>query len=268
VRPSCLLVALAVGAAACGPSSGEDDDDREDRLVDAGGDDDPDGAPVGTPIQAILTADRYFAFAVGGVDSIANLVVDYPAPAVASDIFACPLGTGPERFDVPVDAVGEYLNVVAGDDGLVTQGLIGRFLRGDVAVATGDPRIRVCATGVAHDWATAPTVAAIEAELVACNTGVGDDATTSSGWVDADGAITGGAVGVLAVGEDNTTEGGAFAIACQADAERDGLGVGADAHWIWYTPSAEVDAFYASEANARGMLIFRLAIADLLAPAP
>jgi hypothetical protein len=79
--------------------------------------------------------------------------------------------------------------------------------------------------------------------------------------VNSTGPVTPGAIGKLAVGEDNSDPGGDFPIVCQMDMGVEG--VDAAAKWMWYA-SAGGDAFHFSSLDAtRPFLIFRLAAKNL-----
>lgn len=71
-----------------------------------------------------------------------------------------------------------------------------------------DANWQVCATGIDFDTADSskragPSLDQINVEIGHCNAGAGDPATTSAGWVNAAGALTAGALGRLAVGQDS-----------------------------------------------------------------
>jgi len=49
-----------------------------------------------------------------------------------------------------------------------------------------------------------PTLAVVNQEIAKCTAGSGSPASTRAGWVNSKGAVTAGAIGALAVGEDNS----------------------------------------------------------------
>ena len=84
--------------------------------------------------------------------------------------------------------------------------------------------------GVQGAFATQPYADAkgqvdLNVQIARCNAGAGEDTTTSSGWVNSVGAVTDGAVGVLALGEDNSDPSGTFPVTCQMDAANENLGI-------------------------------------------
>ncbi len=256
------------------PPPSLDGDAEVDAARDAGPTSDaarPDAAPTdagsdGSPwgpapdITAVLTADNAYGFGWGDVNGVTTYTPVAPA-TLASEIFSCPLGVGPESFAVPgKDAPAHaYFYIVAWADHATTQGVIGQLKAASGSVVlTGDSRWQACATGVEYIApAPGPVQATVAQQIAACNAGTGDKSTTSGGWVDVTGAVTPGAVGTLAVGEDNSDNTGAFQIACQSDNGKEG--VPAAARWMWYTPNGG-DAFHyvGPGDTTRTFLIFRL----------
>jgi hypothetical protein len=303
---SVMLVAAGAVAVACGSSSREGFGDEVLRAtpdeggIEAGpprptfcGDAGEAGtrAPTSTdPVDVVFTADNAYAFGWGDATSLANFA-SRPNTSVAGDIFNCPVvtgggtctspgGCGPESYVVPAaDAPPTaYLYVVAWSDEATTQGALGQFKRGKAATLyTGDAAWEVCATGLEHDPSnpsdTGPSKTDVEASIVLCN--AGDAAVASHGWVDKNGAVTAGALGNLAVGEDNargrasdpggTTTDGVFPITCQKDSSGN-QGIDPDAHWMWYQPPGFTTerAFTDNSSNAtKSYLIFRVKAADI-----
>jgi len=218
----------------------------------------------------VITADNAFSFGYGDGDAIATFIQGTRAH-LAGEIFNCPVGNGPEHYVVPgADAPsGAYLYIASWDDLAVTQGVLGQLKRGDAVLYTGDAHFEVCATGLdysgnvaiptgAGDADNGPTVAIINQQIAICNAGSGAAATTSQGWVSRDATVTPGAVGRLAVGEDNSAAGGTFPIACQPQGGNPGID--ALATWMWYDPGDGLgDAFHSSGTNRfKAFLIFRL----------
>ena len=227
--------------------------------------------PAASDVHVVITADNAYAFGWGDANQVTNLL-GRPPTNVAGDIFNCPVGAGPvanvgpEAYDVPAANATGYLYIVTWADDSVTQGVIGEFDRGGSPLYTGDPAWQVCATGLAYDpsgGATSggPSAAVVNQEIGGCNAGsIATNGPTpgSGGWTDVAGAVTAGAVGTLAVGEDNSDQSGEFPIACQKDAN--GVrGIDAAARWMWYQPPGVSTPFQASgQNNTRSFLIFRL----------
>lgn len=213
-------------------------------------------------VHVVITADNAYAFGWGDVSRVAKLS-GRPMTQLAADIFNCPIGLGPEQYDIPAAEAPEtaYLYVVAWADDATTQGLIGQFDRGGVPIYTGHGDWEVCATGLPYDTGPAgggPTLDVVNQEIARCTAGTGSPTQTSAGWVSSKGAITPGAIGALAVGEDNSAQGGDFPIVCQRDATGK-RGVDADARWIWYSPDGKSPFRYVGGRNpTRAFLIFRL----------
>ena len=214
------------------------------------------------PVHVVITADNAYSFGYGDAATITNFTQGTRA-TTAAEIFSCPVGVGPEAYDIPAaDAPdGAYLYIVAWDDLEVTQGVIGQFTRDSGTVLTGDSRFDVCGTGLDYstgpDATTGPDLATINAQIAICNAGTGDPTTTTMGWVNSAGPTTPGALGKLAVGEDNSDNGGTFQIVCQQTPTMDG--VRSDAHWMWWDPGNGDDPFHATGVNTfRAFLIFRL----------
>jgi hypothetical protein len=225
-------------------------------------------ATASGPVHVVITADNAYSFGYGDAASITHFTQGTRA-LTAGDIFNCPVGVGPEAYDVAAaDAPdGAYLYIVAWDDLEVTQGVIGQFTRDTGTVFTGDARFDVCGTGLDYstgsDALTGPDLATINAQIAICNAGTGAAATTTQGWVNSAGAQTPGALGALAVGEANDDAAGDFQIVCQPTATTDG--VGSAARWMWWDPGTGSDPFRATGSNTfRAFLIFRLAAATII----
>jgi hypothetical protein len=302
------VVALAAAAVACASSSrdGFDTDALPVSPADGGdagassgfpsfGDASGEGGtkPVPTstdPVDVVFTADNAYAFGWGNATTLANFE-SRPNTTLAGDIFNCPVvtggaactapgGCGPEAYVVPAaDAPPTaYLYVVAWSDQGTTQGALGQFKRGKAdTLYTGDDAWEVCATGIEHNPSdpsdTGPSKSDVEAKLALCNSG--DAAVASHGWVNKTGAVTTGALGNLALGEDNSRgrtydpgglpTDGVFPITCQKDANGN-QGIDADAHWMWYQPPGFTteEAFTNNSGNAtKTYLIFRVKAADI-----
>lgn len=225
-----------------------------------------DGAGVvgrSTPVDVVFTADNAYKFGWGSKDALASMQ-GKPANDGADQIFPCPVGAGPEAYEVPADQapLDGYLYVVAWDDHSNTQGALGQFRRRETnnVVYSGDPAWEVCATGLVYDavspTAQGPTLEVVNQELARCNAGTGDKKKTSGGWVNSAGAVTSGAVGKLMIGEDNATgyEDGVFPITCQKDDT--GKGIDPSARWMWY--SSDGSPHFKDDPDPRSFLLFRL----------
>ena len=258
------MLAVSV-VAACGPAhhggadapSGADAAQLDGPLAD--------GPAASGPVHVVVTADNAYSFGYGDVGGISSFTQGTRAHQ-AGDIFNCPVGVGPEAYDVPAASAppGAYLYIASWDDLEVTQGVLGVFSRDSGTVLTGDMRFEVCGTGIDYstgpDEDTGPTQDIINAQIAICNAGTGDPATTTKGWVNSAGATTPNALGKLAVGEDNSDAGGDFPITCQPTQTTDG--VPADARWMWWDPAdgSVADPFRSTGVNTfRAFLIFRLA---------
>lgn len=264
---SIKCVAL-LALAACGPAPriGGDGADAGVEAID-GSPPIVDATPVAAgPVRVVITADNAYSFGYGDAAGITHFTQGTRAQT-AGEIFNCPIGNGPEQYDIPEAEApaGAYLYVVAWDDLSVTQGVLGQFTRTTGQVLTGDPQFSVCATGIDYSTSqTGPTLQVINAEIARCNSGTGD-ASTSKGWVNSAGAITSSAIGTLAVGEKNDAAAGTFPIVCRPTATTEGIT--SDARWMWYDPADGQggDAFHSTGTNRfKAFLIFRLASADII----
>jgi hypothetical protein len=283
IYPWLATACLGALLAGCAPSRDGNDDDGDD-TADGGAlvDGSPQGFAdaqifadatplVSGPVDVVITADNAYSFGYGDVNHIATYVQGTRAHT-AGEIFNCPCGegpqsdVGPEHYTVAeADApAGAYLYIVSWDDLSVTQGVLGQFKRQGATVYTGFDKFQVCATGIDLSGSTVgPTQDEVNAQIAICDAGSGAAATTSKGWVSLDAAVTAGATGRLAVGEDNGTQDGTFPITCQDDtAFPGGLGTGIDAaaHWMWYDPEGlGGDSFHSNGTNQyKAYLIFRL----------
>lgn len=270
-------VAAAIVVAACGSSASSTFADG--KSGDAGSQDSDSGPGFGTidddagdgtlptqrstPVDVVFTTDNAYKFGWGSQTAVSSLQGS-PSNPGANEIFPCPVGQGPEAYEVPAEQapIDGYLYVIAWDDHDNTQGALGQFKRRetDKVVYSGDPAWEVCATGLVYDARSAdaqgPPIDVVNAELARCNAGTGDTSKTSGGWVNTSGAITSGAVGKLMVGEDNSVgyEDGVFPITCQKD--ETGRGIDAAARWMWY--SSDGQPHFQNDPDPRSFLIFRL----------
>lgn len=272
-----VSVAAAVVALACGSSSdstftsgggGTADGGEGGTTIDPGfgGSDassDAELAQRSTPVDVVFTADNAYKFGWGTKSALSSMQGS-PSNPGANEIFPCPVGQGPEAYEVPAAEapIEGYLYVVAWDDHSNTQGALGQFKRreSDRVVYSGDAAWEVCATGLVYDARAAdaqgPPLDVVNAELARCNDGTGDKTKTSGGWVSTAGAVTPGAVGKLMVGEDNATgyEDGVFPITCQKDDA--GKGIDPGARWMWY--SSDGLPHFQNDPDPRSFLVFRL----------
>lgn len=228
------------------------------------------GSVPAVDVDVVITADNAYSFGYGNADGITHFTQGTRAQT-AGQIFNC--GEGPEGYTVPAaDApASAYLYIVTWDDLAVTQGVLGQFRRvGGAALYTGDAQFEVCATGVdMQSSQTGPTQQEINTQIALCNSGAGDPATTSAGWVNLAGAVTPGAIGSLAVGEANdTAPGGSFPPTCPTGAAPPGsASIDPEAHWMWYQPGGVANPFQSTGSNTfRAYLIFRLAADDIPPP--
>jgi hypothetical protein len=220
-------------------------------------------------VQVVITADNAYSFGYGNSAGISHFTQGTRAQS-AGQIFNC--GEGPESYVVPAaDApASAYLYIVTWDDLSVTQGVLGQFLRvGGSALYTGDPKFEVCATGIdLSSSQTGPSQAEVNTQIGICNSGAGDHASTSGGWVNSAGAVTPGAIGSLAIGEANDpAPGGTFPPTCPTGAVPAPGTIDTASHWMWYQPGGIADAFHSTGSNTfRAYLIFRLAAEDIPPP--
>jgi hypothetical protein len=238
------------------------------------------GGPTG-PVTVTITADNAYSFGYGDINSIPMTgFVQGQGSTLAGQIFNCynsanPNGdVGPEVYNVSAAnaAPGTYLYVIAWCDSATTQGVLGQFKRSGGPLYTGDSRFQVCATGLNYPGSgSGPTLATINAQITACNAGT---ATTSKGWVDANGAVTPGAVGTLAVGESNANDGmGVYAPVCPSPPNPTANNtinnsIDTAAQWMWYCPSGSCPSYSAFQASntaavSSAFLIFRLPAAQI-----
>lgn len=218
-------------------------------------------------VHVVITADNAYAFGWGDVNQVTNLK-GFKRATLAGEIFNCPVGNGPEAYDVPgAEAPNTaYLYIIAWCDFSTYQGVIGEFIRGGDAIYTGSADWEACATGIAYESASsgAPTESIINQQITVCNAGSGSTTTTSAGWVNTVGAtaVTPGAVGTLVAGVDNSAARTPFPIVCQQNQVDGGVERGVDpaAQWMWYSPNG-LDPFRASNGTnnwTRSFIIFRL----------
>jgi hypothetical protein len=186
--------------------------------------------PPMTDVTVVITADNAYGFGYGNGTQIINYFGG-TENVTSNDIFACPIGVGPETYTVPAAQAnsGAFLYIIGYADKTTTQGVIAKFFReGAEPVYTGAGPWEVCATGIDSDPGSGgPTLDVINQQIALCNAGNLDLATTSGGWVTA----APGPGGNVAFGEDNSTDrnrpapGNEFKIACDIDPA---------AQWMWF----------------------------------
>ncbi len=228
------------------------------------------GPAIDVDVDVVITADNAYSFGYGDVDGISTFIQGSRAQT-AGQIFNC--GEGPEAYKVTAAnaPASAYLYIATWDDLAVTQGVLGQFRRvGGLPLYTGDAQFEVCGTGInMQSSQTGPTQAEINAQIAICNSGSGDETTTSAGWVNTAGAVTAGAIGTLAVGETNDpAPGGSFPPTCPTSLAPPGsASIDLEAHWMWNNPGGIANPFQSTGMNTyRSYLIFRLAAADIPDP--
>ncbi|HEY6556465.1 MAG TPA: hypothetical protein VI072_04300 [Polyangiaceae bacterium] len=228
------------------------------------------GARPNTPVDVIITADNAYGFGYGTGSALLNYFGGIENPGT-DDIFACPVGHGPEKYEVPAsDAnAGNYLYIIGYADKLTTQGVIAKFSReGADPVYTGMGPWEACATGLDYELnqnPKGPTRAIIDEYIGRCNRKELPE-NSSKGWV----TTTQSPNGSVAFGEDNSTERtdvtpqNPFKIACDIEPS---------ARWMWYDwdPSTDQSPFIwpgGSANTAREFIIFRLGAEFIPEPPP
>ncbi len=190
--------------------------------------------PLGD-VEAVVTCDNAYGFGWGDVNKL-DTYNTAPASVTAGDIFNC--GAGPEGYTIPA-----------------AQAPAAAYLYG-IDFDSSQPSQKA-----------GPTLQQINTEISTCNAGTGNKSTSSGGWVNPLGAVTAGAVGKLAIGQDNTKAYNPdFPIICQSGGPNPG--VDSQARWMWYTASGNsAGAFkFTSLTESRPFLIFRLAAKSLPPP--
>lgn len=211
-------------------------------------------------VNVLITADNAYGFGYGTNTKLVNYFGGIENPD-SDDIFACPVGNGPEQYVVPAEDAnaGGFLYIIGYADKSTTQGVIAKFYReGAEPVYTGMGKWEVCATGEDYDPGSGgPDRATIDDYIARCNAADLAAETSSVGWVD----TTGDEHGRLVFGEDNgttrdsPTPGNEFLVACDIEAA---------ARWMWFDWEAERDdgtAFLwpgGSDNVTKDFLIFRL----------
>lgn len=188
--------------------------------------------PPPTDVSVIITGDNAYGFGYGDANQVLTYNGGKENP-LRDDIFACPVGNGPESYVVPASEanVGNFLYIVGYADRSTTQGVLAEFVReGGQPVFTGSGNWQACATGQDLDPGSGgPSRDVINQMIAACNARSLDPQTSSVGWV----TTTPSANGSVAVGEDNQSErpangpavGNEFFVAC---------GINPQARWMWY----------------------------------
>lgn len=202
-------------------------------------------------VEILLTADNAYGLGYGTAGEITHYfgIVEN---LTAGQIFSGPVGNGPEAYTLQDADPGGYLYILAWSDDAVSQGVLGQLrVDGHPAYYTGQGDWEVFATGIDLDIPVGgggPPVAAINGQIAIALAGTGP-ASTSGLWV----GTTGGALGNLAFGEDNSSAGGDFPVAALIDPA---------ARWMWFNRSPGVlNAF--RDGNHKEALLFRLPLAKV-----
>jgi hypothetical protein len=202
-------------------------------------------------VEVLVTADNAYGLGTGtarGITHYFGIVENL----TAGQIFNGPAGNGPEAYTLQDADPGGYLYILAWSDDSISQGVLGQLrVEGQPAYYTGQGDWEVFATGIDLDIPVGgggPPVSAINSQIAAANAGTGP-ASTSGLWV----GTTGGALGNLAFGEDNSSAGGDFPVAALIDPA---------ARWMWFNRSPGVlNAF--RDGNHKEALLFRLPLAKV-----
>jgi hypothetical protein len=202
-------------------------------------------------VEILLTADNAYGLGYGTAGEITHYfgIVEN---LTAGQIFSGPVGNGPEAYTLQDADPGGYLYILAWSDDSISQGVLGQLrVEGHPAYYTGQGDWEVFATGIDLDIPVGgggPPVSAINGQIAIADAGTGSD-STSGLWV----GTTGGALGNLAFGEDNSSPGGDFQLAALIDPA---------ARWMWFNRSPGVlNAF--RDGNHKEALLFRLPLAKV-----
>ncbi|HET9229634.1 MAG TPA: hypothetical protein VFR31_23335, partial [Thermoanaerobaculia bacterium] len=197
-------------------------------------------------VEILLTADNAYGLGVGTAGGITHYF------GIVENTTAGQIFSGPEVYTIEDADPAGYLYILAWSDDSVTQGVLGQLRVGDEApYYTGQGDWEVFATGIDLDVPVGgggPSVELINGQIAIANEGSGPD--TSSGlWT----GTSGGALGNLAFGEDNSSAAGDFPIAVMIDPA---------ARWMWFNRSPGVlNAF--RDGNHKEALLFRLPLAKV-----
>jgi len=242
-------------------------------------------------VDGVITVDNAYGFGFGDVNGMTTtsyfgglrnttageIQIGAPVLYTAGDANAgngyTNAGVGPEAYDLNGLPVSDFMYLVGWSDDSSYQGAIASFTVGSNTVST-NPGLgwEVFATGidrdsnVASDTLTnsAMDITLINDQIAIANANAGL-AGTSIGWVDENGLLPGGGVGVgaLAFGDENSdgTAGLLPFVTIQ--------GIDLDAQWMWYNedPATISNPFSSSTEGSDGhneFLIFRIPVATVV----
>lgn len=184
-------------------------------------------------------------------------------------------GVGPELYDLPSLAPPDYMYLIAWSDDSSYQGAIGSFTIGTTTVGTlPNTGWEVFATGIDLDSGnpsdtltnSVADVQLINDQIAIANANAGTSGT-SIGWVDENGVLPNGSLGLgeLAFSLDDNTGGSGGQLPFGAI-----QGVPSNARWMWYNedPVNISNPFQASAGGGpdghKEFLIFRIQVAEIL----
>lgn len=197
-------------------------------------------------VEILLTADNAYGLGVGTAGGITHYF------GIVENTTAGQIFSGPESYTIEDADPAGYLYILAWSDDSVTQGVLGQLRVGDHApYYTGQGDWEVYATGKNLNVPVGgggPSVEQINGEIAIADAGTGPE-TTSGLWV----GTSGGALGNLAFGEDNSSAAGDFPVTAMIDPA---------ARWMWFNRSPGVlNAF--RDGNHKEALLFRLPLAKV-----
>jgi hypothetical protein len=228
--------------------------------------------PAQAQVNVVITADNGYGFGFGPASGIppGNYFGPVNNHVSASQIFNCPIGNGPEAYNVPFPNPDDFLYIAAWSDQLVTQGVIGQFKSSFVTAAIYTGQDTELAPGLTRPWevyatgitiplpltpTSGPTLAEINAQITLANAGGQPPATTSGTWVGT--TPVAGGPGYLAFGQDNSAA-GTFPIVCPTALD-------AVARWMWFNRDpSQPPSFAFQNGNHKEFLIFRVPARALL----
>jgi len=150
---------------------------------------------------------------------------------------------GAEKYQINEPNPSEYIYVVAWCDNSTTEGLLAgfQFQQPLGNLLTGNDNWQVYATGIkknsdnVDDTLTVAKLADINIEINKANNNLGDNQTTSIGWIDKSGYLQDGITlgrGTLAVGSKNDHVGALSPTLWSAQVIT--TAISTDAKWMWY----------------------------------
>ena len=241
-------------------------------------------------VDGVITVDNAYGFAFGDVNGITTSsyyggLRNTNASEIANGapvLFSGPTGpgftnpgVGPELYDLPSLAPPDYMYLIAWSDDSSYQGAIGSFTVGSTSVGTlPNTGWEVFATGIDLDSTVASDtlttdpadVQLINDQIAIANANAGN-AGTSLGWVDDNGMLPNGSLGLgeLVFSIDDNTGGSGGQLPFGAI-----QGIPSNARWMWYNedPVNISNPFGASSGGGpdghKEFLIFRIQVADVL----